>query len=129
MIIIPIWINHEDSDKEVPYKFIIRGSGYTNKNNHIRSWVRSARIFTRARILLKADQGDQGSNWSGEKISDALDVTVQTIERIRKQFVEEGFAAVLSRRQYRQKVFRKKIDGNVEAHLINQLKPSAMLMV
>ena len=77
-----------------------------------------ARMFTRARILLKADQGDQGPNCSDEKISDALDVTVQTIERILKQFVEEGFAAVLSRRQYRQKDSRKKIDGNVEAHLI-----------
>jgi len=47
-----------------------------------------------------------------------LDVTVQTIERVRKKFVEEEFEAVLSRRQYTQKVSRKKIDGNVEAHLI-----------
>jgi len=77
-----------------------------------------ARMFTRARILLKADQGDHGPNWSDEQISDALDVTVQTIERVRKQFVEEGFDAVLSRRPYTQKVSRKKIDGNVEAHLI-----------
>jgi len=77
-----------------------------------------ARMFTRARILIKADQGDHGPNWSDEQISDAMDVTVQTIERVRKQFVEEGFDAVLSRRQYTQKVSRKKIDGNVEAHLI-----------
>jgi len=77
-----------------------------------------ARMFIRARILLKADQGDHGLSWSDEQISDALDVTVQTIERVRKQFVEEGFDAVLSRRQYTQKVSRKKIDGNVEAHLI-----------
>ena len=77
-----------------------------------------ARMFTRARILLKADQGEHGPGWSDEQISDALDVTVQTIERIRKQLVEEGFDAVLSRRQYTQKVSRKKIDGHVEAHLI-----------
>jgi hypothetical protein len=77
-----------------------------------------ARMFARARILLKADQGEHGPSWSDEKISDALDVTVQTIERVRKQLVEEGFDAVLSRRQYTQKVSRKKIDGNVEAHLI-----------
>ena len=77
-----------------------------------------ARMFTRARILLKADQGEHGPNWSDEKISDALDVTVQTIERVRKQFVEEGFDAVLSRRPYTQKVSRKKLDGNVEAHLV-----------
>jgi len=77
-----------------------------------------ARMFTRARILLKADQGDDGPAWSDEKISEALDVTVQTIERIRKQLVEEGFDAVLPRRKYTQKVSRKKIDGDVEAHLV-----------
>lgn len=78
----------------------------------------SARMFTRARILLKADQGKQGPEWSDEQISDAFDVTVQSIERIRKQLVEEGFDAVLSRRPYRQKISRKKVDGEVEAHLI-----------
>ena len=77
-----------------------------------------ARMFTRARILLKADQSDNGPGWSDDKISEALDVTVQTIERVRKQLVEEGFDAVLSRRKYTQKVSRKKIDGDVEAHLI-----------
>ena len=77
-----------------------------------------ARMFTRARILLKADQSDNGPRWSDEKISEALDVTVQTIERVRKQLVEEGFDAVLSRKKYTQKVSRKKIDGDVEAHLV-----------
>lgn len=77
-----------------------------------------ARMFTRARILLKADQSDKGPGWSDEKISEALEVTVQTIERVRKQLVEEGFDVVLSRREYTQKVSRKKIDGDVEAHLV-----------
>ena len=77
-----------------------------------------ARMFTRARILLKADQSDNGPGWPDEKISEAFDVTIQTIERIRKQFVEEGVDAVLSRRKYKQKVSRKKIDGDVEARLI-----------
>ncbi|GAF94698.1 unnamed protein product [marine sediment metagenome] len=68
--------------------------------------------------MLKADQSDNGPGWSDERISEAFDVTVQTIERVRKQFVEEGFDAVLSRREYTQKVSRKKIDGDVEAHLV-----------
>jgi len=75
-------------------------------------------MFTRARILLKADQSDAGPSWSDGKISEALEVTVQTIERVRKQLVEEGFDAVLSRRKYKQKISRKKIDGDVEARLI-----------
>ncbi len=78
----------------------------------------SGRMFTRVRILLKADQSAEGPAWPDEKISDAFDITVQTIEKVRKQLVEEGFEAVLSRREYTQKVSRKKIDGDVEAHLI-----------
>ena len=77
-----------------------------------------ARMFTRARILLKTDIGEGGPGWQDEKISEALDVTVQTIERVRKQLVEEGLEAVLRRRNYIQKVSRKKVDGDVEAHLI-----------
>ena len=75
-------------------------------------------MFTRGRILLKADQSDNGPGWPDERIGEALDVTVQTIERVRKQLVEEGFDVVLSRRKYTQKVSRKKIDGDVEAHLV-----------
>ena len=78
----------------------------------------SGRMFTRVRILLKADQSDEVTSWPDEKISEAFDVTVQTIEKVRKQLVEEGFEAVLSRHPYTQKVSRKKIDGDVEAHLI-----------
>ena len=77
-----------------------------------------ARMFTRARILLKADQSDDGPAWSDEKISEAFDVTVLTVQRIRKQLVEEGLEAVLSRRDYRLKAPRRKIDGDLEARLV-----------
>lgn len=84
----------------------------------ISSGKRPAQLFTRARILLKADQGKEGPGWSDEKISQALDVTVQTVERVRKQLVQESFDAVLKRQQYIQKVSRKRLDGDAEAHLI-----------
>jgi hypothetical protein len=101
-------------------KYIVRLSNSERKTltKLVSSGRGPARMFTRARILLKADQGNDGLAWSDEKISEALDVTVQTIERVRKQLVKEGFDAVLSRREYIQKVSRKKIDGDVEAHLI-----------
>jgi hypothetical protein len=101
-------------------KYIVRLSAEerTTLSKLIHSGRGQARIFTRARILLKADQSTDGPSWSDEEISNALDVTVQSIERIRKQLIEEGFDAVLSRREYKQKVSRKKIDGDVEAHLI-----------
>jgi hypothetical protein len=75
------------------------------------------RMFTRARILLKADQSEDGPAWTDEKIGEALDVTVLTVQRVRRQLVEEGFEAVLSRRDYHMKTPRRKIDGELEAHL------------
>jgi len=101
-------------------KYIVRLSGEARKS--LKSLVSSgkgpARMFTRARILLKADVGEGGPGWPDERIAEALDVTVQTIERVRKQLVEEGLDAVMSRRKYIQKVSRKKLDGDAEAHLI-----------
>lgn len=86
--------------------------------NLIRSGKGPARMFTRARILFKADTSEGAPAWPDEKIAEALDVTVQTVERVRKQLVLEGFDAVLKRRAYMQKVSRKKVDGDVEAHLV-----------
>ena len=101
-------------------KYIVRLSGEERKslNKLITSGKGPARMFTRARILLKADIGEEGPSWPDEKIAEALDVTVQTIERIRKQLIEEGLESVLNRREYTQKVSRKKLDGDAEAHLI-----------
>ena len=101
-------------------KYIVRLSGEERESlsTMVSSGKGPARMFTRARILLKADISERGPGWPDDKIAEALDVTVQTVERVRKQLVEEGLEAVLRRRKYVQKVSRKKIDGDAEAHLI-----------
>ena len=101
-------------------KYIVRLSGEERESlsTMVSSGKGPARMFTRARILLKADISEGGPGWPDDKIAEALDVTVQTVERVRKQLVEEGLEAVLRRRKYVQKVSRKKIDGDAEAHLI-----------
>jgi len=101
-------------------KYIVRLS--KEERGRLKRFVSSgkipARTFNRAHILLKADIGKYGPAWPDNKISEAFEVTVQTVERVRKQLVEEGLDAVLSRHKYIQKVSRKKIDGDVEAHLV-----------
>jgi hypothetical protein len=59
----------------------------------------SARKIQHARILLKADASEQGPNWKDEQIREAIEVSLSTIERVRRQFVEEGTEAALSRRE------------------------------
>ena len=70
-----------------------------------------------ARILSKADTGRGGPDWSDAAIAEGLDVGRATVERVRKQFVEEGFESALERRKP-QRQYRRKLDGDGEAHLI-----------
>jgi hypothetical protein len=56
----------------------------------------SARTLTRARILLKADQADDGPAWEDAQIAVALDVGHRTVERVRQRFVERGVDAALA---------------------------------
>ena len=53
----------------------------------------------KARILLKADVSENGPGWSDERIADALETSLSTVFRTRRQFVEEGLDAALSRKK------------------------------
>jgi transposase len=58
-----------------------------------------------------------GPGWNDEAIVEALEVGRATVERVRKEFVEEGLEAALERRKPRRQ-YRRKLDGDGEAHLI-----------
>lgn len=77
----------------------------------------SARKLLRARILLKADCAPGAPAWTDSQISHALDVPTQTVERVRKQFVSEGFERSLTRKRPN-RIYTKAIDGRAEATLI-----------
>ena len=77
----------------------------------------AARKLMHARILLKADAREGGPNWSDDAIAEGLEAGRATVERVRKQFVEEGFEAALERRPSRRE-YRRKLDGDGEAHLV-----------
>jgi DDE superfamily endonuclease len=53
----------------------------------------------KARILLKADASEAGEAWSDSQIAEALDTSVDTIERSRQQLVEGGIDAAPTRKQ------------------------------
>ena len=70
----------------------------------------------RARILLKADCGEEGENWKDPQIAEAFYVSIKTVERIRKSLVEEGFEETLHRKL--PPVRKRIIQGEEEAYLI-----------
>jgi transposase len=74
----------------------------------------AARKLLHARILLKADEN---VGWSDERISEALDVSLSTIGRVRERFVEEGLEVALERKAP-QRVYQRRLDGAQEAHLV-----------
>lgn len=78
----------------------------------ISSGVAAARKLTRARILLKADE-----DWTDQAISEALDVGIATVQRVRQRFVEWGGIQAIERRKPRRQ-YARKLDGAAEARLI-----------
>ena len=77
----------------------------------------AARKLMHARILLKADASAGGPKWKDEQIGQSLEVGTATVERVRKQFVEQGLEAALERRKP-DREYERRLDGVGEAHLI-----------
>ena len=82
------------------------------------SGTESARKLTRARILLKADEGDFGPAYVDKEIKEAVEVSIPTIERTRKTFALEGLTAALTPKKRLKPPRPQKFDGQKEAHLI-----------
>ena len=79
--------------------------------------TQSAQKLTRARILLKADEGGKGPAWGDERIAEALEISHPTVERVRKAFASFGLQRAISRKK-RKCPTNVKFDGEKEAHLI-----------
>src|SRR5580692_9417196 len=84
----------------------------------IRKGKSPAQRLLKARILLKADVSGAGEGWSDSRIIKALETGPSMVYRVRKQLGEEGFEAVLSRKQRATPAVARIFDGEKEAKLI-----------
>lgn len=82
-----------------------------NKGTH------SAHTIRTSYILLNCDEGEYSEKLTNEQISKVLKIGMRTIDRVKKRFAEEGLEAVLERRPS-SRVYEKKMDGEVEAKLV-----------
>ena len=78
----------------------------------------AARKLTHARILLHADQAADRPRLADEEIAAAIEVSDDTVARIRRRFVEEGLEAALERRPTARPPRARLIDGEAEAKLV-----------
>jgi transposase len=74
-----------------------------------------ARVTRRARVLLKADTGPTGPGWEDAVIAEATEVSIPTIERLRKRAVTDGVEAAIQDRPHPPR--GGKLDGAQEARL------------
>ena len=86
-------------------------NGIINKGSH------TSQTFRAAYILLNCDTGKFSDKVTNEQISKVLKVGMRTIDRVKKQFIEEGIEAVLERRPST-RVYEGKADGDMEANLV-----------
>ena len=100
------------------YVVLLSGEERERLEALLRKGKSPARRQLKARILLKADVSELGEGWSDSRIIKALETSASMIYRVRKQLVEEGFEAVLSRKRRATPPVPKIFDGEKEAKLI-----------
>ncbi len=101
-------------------KYVVRLSGGERERLEamLRKGKSPAQQLLKARILLKADVSEAGEGWSDSRIIEAMETGPSMVYRVRKQLVEEGFEAVLSRKQRAMPAVARIFDGETEAKLI-----------
>ena len=72
-----------------------------------------AREQSHARVLLKADEG-----LTDEEVAEAVEVSVRTVERVRRLFATGGVEAALKRGPQPARPAKRKLDGEAEAKLV-----------
>ena len=93
------------------YKVILTKEERQQLEKLISSGIAPARKLTRARILLKVDEG-----LSKTEISQVLDVTNNTVTNVCRSFQSQRLAAIERKQPDRE--YEHSLDGEAEAHLI-----------
>ena len=102
----------------MPKKYIVRLTA--EEGETLRAIIKKGKNATkmkRAYTLLAADTSDDRAAMTDQIIHETYGVSIRTIERLRERFVTEGFEIALNGRPS-YPVRERKIDGDVEAHLI-----------
>lgn len=77
-----------------------------------------ARKMRHAQVLLLSDRNRPGGRMTRTQVGEALGMHVNTIDRIRRRFVQEGEAPALDRKPRATPPVPPKLDGRGEAHLV-----------
>ena len=101
----------------VRYKVILTENERVQLRAILSKGKHSSLKFLNACILLNSDESDPGEKVSDEQIAKILQITTKTIERLKQQFVDDGFEACMEQKPYPE---AKDImtDEDFETHLL-----------
>lgn len=92
-------------EREILEKIVSKGSHKSQK-------------YQNALILLNCDEGEHHKKeFTNEQISNFLNISMRKIDRVKGRFVMESFEIALNGKK-NERIYAKKIDGDVEAHII-----------
>ncbi len=77
----------------------------------------AARKLNHIQILLLADEASESGGWKDADVAQATSVSVLSVERIRKQFVEQGLECAINPK-VSTRTYTRKLDGEAEAFLV-----------
>lgn len=102
----------------MPKKYLVRLS--ESERHHLQTVIKkqqgSAQKVRRAQILLKADA--DCPSWTDQRIAEAYDCRISTVEKLRQRFVEDGFERALNGRKREASPTPRLLDGDQEARII-----------
>jgi Homeodomain-like domain len=100
------------------YKVTLTADERRSLKDLIAAGKAAALKLAHARILLKADAAPGGPAWTDDRIADAVEVSTDTVGRVRQRFVEQGVDAALARKAAARPTRERTLDGRAEARLI-----------
>lgn len=99
-------------------KYIVRLRA--DERDSLQSIVRKGKVAAykrlNAQMLLKADIGPGGSGWKDKDIAETFEVSIKTVERLRKRLCSRGLENCLEREKGAGR--KRKLDGSQEAQLM-----------
>lgn len=98
------------------YRIHLTTEERTTLDQVVRTGTTAAATQGHARIILKADAAATGPGWSDRMIAAALEVSISTVERVRRLWVTQGQTTALERKKPTGRP-RRKLDGAQEAQL------------
>ena len=102
----------------MPKKYLVRLSAKERRTLRevVSKLQGSSQKVRRAQMLLKADVA--GPAWTDERIAEAFDSRIRTVEKLRARFVTEGFEQTLHGKPREQPPTEKILSGKQEARVI-----------